>query len=119
MSRVRGGDSSAVKPAQEEGVFDVWLYLEAQPDDQWIEAFALAAEEAGVRIRHEPHAGRPSIAFSEQHRAINKVIAATDKIIEHANSRRQQMAAEERQYQAEQNSRDQEAVKIQDEIDRM
>lgn len=119
--RIRGGGSSTVKPSdQGEGLFDVWLYLNGKPDEKWIAAFGEVASATGTAIRYEAYAGQPAVAFSGEHRqAIPEVVFAADQLIDSANSRREQMAAEDRQQQAEEHGREQDAANIQNEIDQM
>jgi hypothetical protein len=118
ISRIRGGGSSTVRPSQQGGLFDVWLFLNGAPDDEWVRAFAAEAEAADVKVRYEPHEHKPALALSsEEEAAIHAVIFKVDQLIDRANDRRRQMAAAEREREDEQRVRDQRAEKIQNEID--
>jgi hypothetical protein len=118
ISRVKGDGSSAVKPSQQGGLFDVWLFLNGEPDDEWVRAFTTEAEAADVNVRYELHERKPALVLSsEEEAAIHDVIFKVDRLIDRANDRRRQKAAAEREREDEQRVRDQRAEKIQNEID--
>ena len=119
IRRVVGGGSSAVEPSDEPGVSNIWLYLNGEPDEEWISSFANEALAADASLRYETHNSQPAIAFTEEDSAILRVIPVADEIIGRANALRQERAAEQRQREGEEQKRWAAAKKIQDQIDRM
>jgi hypothetical protein len=118
IARVKGHDSNDVEASYEyANVYRVWLYLNGEPDDEWIRCFVEAAQAADIRMGYEQRHGQPAVAFESEELNLNDVVLYAERLIDAANARRRDVAEHDRQEAERKAERDADARRVSANID--